>query len=156
MLRNIVWGVIILSVSIYLSWIVSTCVKDVFKASAAKNWPTSMGTVVSSKVIRGCSKSYNPEILYQYKVGTLSYVGNRLTFGLIDCGSKSEAQEISSQYPEKTVVTVHFNPELPSEAVIKVNQVTNGTWWFIFTMPFAIIILIFVSWSFFMRNVRFK
>jgi hypothetical protein len=154
MLRNIFWGVIILSISIYLSWIVATCVKDVLKASAAKNWPTSMGTIVSSKVISGCSKSFNPEISYQYKVGNASYVGNRLNFGLIDCGSKSDAQEIASQYPEKMVVTVHYNPELPSEAVIKIDQVTSGTWWFIFTMPFAIIILIFVSWSF-MRNVRF-
>jgi hypothetical protein len=56
----------------------------------------------------------------------------------------------------KLDITVHFNPKLPSEAVILAGQVSNGTWWFIFTIPFAIIISIFVSWWSFLRHVRFS
>lgn len=113
-----------------------------------------MGVVVSSKVVQSCGKSYSAEILYQYKVKNISYVGNRLTLGLVDCGSKSKAQAIASQYPVKLAVMVHFNPEIPSEAVIMAGKVSNGTWWGIFTIPLMIVVFAFVSWSF-LRNVRF-
>lgn len=151
MLSKIFWGVVTLSLAIYVCWMVTVSVKDVFKAHAAKDWPTTIGVVVSSEVVRpGNGKSYTLKILYQYSVGMTSYVGNRLTFGFVLAGggSKSEAQALANQYPVKVSVTVHYNPEAPSEAVI-VPQVSNETWWFIFTMPFGIAIVIFVSWSFF-------
>lgn len=153
MLRNIFWGAIFLSCAIFLIWSMVPYIEGPFKASSTKKWPTTMGVVVSSKAVRSCSKSYSAEILYQYKVKNISYVGNRLTLGFVDCGSQSDAQAIANQYPVNLAVMVHFNPELPSEAVILAGQVSNGTWWGIFTIPFMIIVSIFLSWSF-LRNVR--
>ena len=153
MLRNIISGVVMLLCTVWVSWILITCVKDAYKAFAARNWPATTGVIVSSKVFKGCSKSYNPTILYQYKVGSTFYVGDRLIFGLAECSSQSEAQAIVSKYPEKLTVTVHFNPELPSEAVMRVGMVSNGTWWFIFTIPFMIAIGTSASWLL-LRHVR--
>jgi hypothetical protein len=129
-----------------------TSAKDIFKTSEAKDWPTTVGVVVSSRAVQGCSKSFNTEVLYQYTVGVTSYVGNRLIFGAGDCGSKNDAQAKANQYPVKSPVTVHFNPELPSEAVIIAGKVPNGTWWLILILPFGIILFALVSWSF-LRNV---
>ena len=80
-------------------------------------------------------------------------MGDRLIFGFVLAGggSKGEAQALANQYPVKLSVTVHFNPEEPSEAVI-VPRVSDETWWFIFTMPFGIAIVIYTSWTSFLRN----
>jgi hypothetical protein len=145
--RKIFWGVVFLSLAIFGSWMLATGVKDMFKAHAAKEWPITMGVVVSSEAVKGCSKSYSLEILYRYTVGSTSYLGNRLTFGVGDCGSRSDAQAKANQYTAQLPVAVHFNPALPSEAVI-LPQVSNGTWWLIFIMPFGIVLFIFVSWRF--------
>lgn len=129
-------------------------VANVHKASSSKEWSSVKGVVISSKAVRGCGKSYIPEIIYQYKVGMTSYTGNRMSFGMVDCGSESESQAIASQYPVEMIIMVHFNPEMPGDAVIMAGQVSKGTWWGIIVFPFFIFGLAFVSWSF-LRHVRF-
>ena len=148
MLRKFFWGAVLLSLAMYASWMVATGVKFVFKAHAAKDWPTTMGVVISSEAVKDCSKSYSSKVIYQYKVGAASYESDQLIFGIAGCGSKSEAQAETNEYPVNLPVTVHFNPEAPSEATILVGQVSNVTWWLIITMPFVIIMFVWISWGF--------
>ncbi|MBY0577469.1 MAG: DUF3592 domain-containing protein [Burkholderiales bacterium] len=153
-IKNIFWGLILLAGTIVLCWMMAFYVTEIFKASAAKNWPTTAGVVVSSKVVQGCSKSYNPEILYKYKVGLTFYMGKRLAFGNVECGTISESQAIAKQYPVGAAILVYFNPKSPSDAVVLVGRVSSGTWLAIFMLPFMIVGVAFASWLF-LRNIRF-
>ena len=150
MLRKILSGLIFLLLALSVGWMVIVCVEDISKAHVAKAWPTTNGVVVSSDVDRpGNGKLHVLKILYLYEVGSVSYVGNRYDFGFVLAGGGSEsvARALVNKYRAKSSVLVHFNPEVPSDAVL-VPEVSTETWWFIFAMPLVSVAMFLLSCSF--------
>lgn len=103
---------------------------DIVAAHNAVAWPTVVGEVLSSEAQEGCGKgeSYFPSVRYRYVVQSKEYEGRRIAFGNCGCGSEGEAAAIASEYPQGSLVIVHFNAWSPSEAVLLVGDVLDETW----------------------------
>jgi hypothetical protein len=88
----------------------------VAKSLAAKNWHTTEGRVVESKVIEGFEIN-KPYILYQYEVGGKSYTSDRISFLLF--GGDSFAEKAVAAYPQNKIVIVHYDPANPAKSVVE-------------------------------------
>jgi hypothetical protein len=62
--------------------------------------------------------SYSPRITYRYTVAGQTYQSNRYSFGASTPNRRS-AEEIVASYHPGTTINAHYNPEKPSEAVLK-------------------------------------
>jgi hypothetical protein len=111
-------------------WGLCVYVGDVRMSFDAADWPVVQGKIISSDVIRGCGKgsSYYPQVRYQYVVDAKIYMGQRVAFGNVGCGSNNSAQEIANRYCKNDIVSVHYNPNKPNEGVLIVAGVLNDTW----------------------------
>jgi hypothetical protein len=111
-------------------WGIVSCIQNIVAADRATAWPTADGVVVLSQTVRGCGKgnSYFPRVHYRYSTGGVDYLGKRLAFGNVGCGSETKARTIASRFPVDSAVTVHFNPERPDESVLMAGQVLDDTW----------------------------
>ena len=97
------------------------------KASGARNWNTTDGRILSSYVERrrrvsgtGSTSSLYPVIAYEYHVDGQRYQGHRINFGS-EVGSSfaSMTQGVVDKYPPGSAVSVHYNPEIPTQAVLE-------------------------------------
>lgn len=102
-------------------------------ASASRAWPSVSGRVLNSSLIRtprrGTSGggSYIPMIVYEYQVDGRVYRSQRYSFGTqIGTGFTGIASRVVNQYPEGSAVEVYYNPDNPSEAVLK--RSAGGSW----------------------------
>jgi hypothetical protein len=102
-------------------------------ASASRAWPSVSGRVLNSSLIRtprrGTSGggSYVPMIVYEYQVDGKVYRGQRYSFGTqVGTGFTGIASRVVDRYPEGSAVDVYYNPENPSEAVLK--RSAGGSW----------------------------
>jgi hypothetical protein len=86
-------------------------------------WSKTRGTVISSKVVRGCGKgsSYYPQVVYHYSVSGAEYTGRRIGYGGA-CGSQSSAGSIASQFPEAATLDVYFNAQQPEESSLTIGE----------------------------------
>lgn len=106
------------------------------KAQASAEWPTANGTIKSSTVDVERERErdsegdihyetkYIPNIVYQYQVEGMDYIGERVSFGGTSSSNQARAYKLTHQYPEGAEVTVYFNPEDPHDAVLQ-----PGTTW---------------------------
>jgi hypothetical protein len=99
------------------------------RAQAAQNWPTTMGQVLSAEIQEHRSYdrndhhtrlSYEPVVQYSYAVGGQAYSGNRIGFGANSFDQRTAQTKIAS-YAPGAGITVHYNPENPSKAVLETN-----------------------------------
>jgi len=95
------------------------------KAAASQNWPTVPGVITSASVAEsvssdedGPSTSYQPRVVYTYQVAGVDYQASGLSFGAVRSGSRRSAEQALQAYPVGQPVTVHYNPQKPSEAVL--------------------------------------
>ena len=127
MLKNILFSIVFLIVGIGLSLYGITIVKD---ARESSSWPTVQGTVMSSKVVserhttgtgskRRTSILHGADVRYKYIVGSYEYSSNRISFSDYKSGSKKRAQKIADRYSRGTTVNVHYDPNIPGDAVIE-------------------------------------
>ena len=91
------------------------------KVSQAASWPSTLGTVTSSRIemrssSEGGSTPY-PVVNYSYQVMGQSYPGNKVMPGP-DIGG-SGARKVVERYPAGAQVMVYYNPEKPSEALLE-------------------------------------
>ena len=99
--------------------------RAVAKARASETWPTAMGKVSRSEVIVEEDKDgegstwYNPVVAYSFNVAGATVQGSRIRFANMRRGSRKKAEEILARYPAGETVTVRYNPEKPSEAVLE-------------------------------------
>lgn len=89
-------------------------------AAKAKDWASTTGTVLLSTVQarRGSKGHYAnyPVVVYQYRVGGMSYEGRKITPGLEWGGTGAE--KVAARYPTGSQVTVYYNPANPAEALL--------------------------------------
>lgn len=107
------------------------------QVEAARSWPTVDGVVESSRIERfrmqtgvtnsSLSRFFKADTVYAYRVGTVEYKGSRLRFGGRFYATFSLfARNQVENYPPGTKVTVYYNPENHSEAVLE--PVADGYW----------------------------
>jgi hypothetical protein len=92
-------------------------------ARASATWPTAAGVVTSSEVDRSTDAeggdSYSPEVDYQYQVDGQTITNNQIKFGENSYSSRRKAEEIAANYPLGQQVTVYYEPERPTNAVLE-------------------------------------
>ncbi len=100
------------------------------KADSAEDWPTVVGRVEESKVDSRSetrdgrrTTMYSADVLYGYEVDGKKYQANDVRPGGIRSSSsrESEAQMEASKYPKGSAVTVHYDPDDPSDACLVVE-----------------------------------
>ena len=94
-------------------------VKLFFQSSASSRWSSELGVVTVSETTTG-----NALLVYSYTVHGVRYENNRRSFfseGAIE--SPDYAEEVVQQYPVGKEVTVYYNPDDPSDAVLEPGSV---------------------------------
>ena len=103
--------------------------RNLARVRASEGWPASQGTILESWVRESTttdddgstSSHYYPEVRYAYQVMGVEYQGDKLTFGPKSGGAQSKAARIVSNYPKGVTVTVYYDPQKPSNAVLERN-----------------------------------
>jgi len=104
------------------------------KGTESQNWPKVIGKISRAEVLEELdtdeegftSKSYKPEIEYQYGVGDEEFTSTKVSFGgTRTYSSNKKAEEALTNYPLNGSVSVFYNPQDPSESVLV--QGTKGT-----------------------------
>jgi hypothetical protein len=101
--------------------------RQLTKVRASQGWSEVEGTVLESWVRReesdddegGVSYSYYPEIRYQYKVMGNEYQGEKIAFGGKTGGLRSWANRKVAKYPTGSNVTIFYQPDNPTNAVLE-------------------------------------
>lgn len=97
------------------------------KAEASQAWPSTNGQITESRVAHSTSTdsegdrsdSYSPSVRYSYQVMGQTYTGKNIGFGAQTSYNRpAKAEAALEQYPAGGVVTVYYNPEDPSDAVL--------------------------------------
>lgn len=92
---------------------------------ASQNWLMTNGKVIKSRVevSGGDYTSVTPRVIYEYEVGGHTYRGEQIRAGdkflRIQTGGSRSAYDTVDRYTEGTSVTVFYNPQNPSEAVLE-------------------------------------
>jgi len=99
------------------------------KALQSQSWPVTKG-VITQTDIRAQEHDetirYVPIVRYMYEVDGTSFEGRQITIGSgVEFNSHQKATEYLAKYPVETAVSVYYNPEKPSEAVLQ--QVAQKT-----------------------------
>jgi hypothetical protein len=108
------------------------------KVTAARNWPTTQGMVTMSALERRRSSNNRgsvnyPVVYYTYEGGGQRYEGNRIAPGMEVGGTG--ASKVIERYPAGSQVTVHYNPQNPSDAILEINTPASVMiLWFVFAI----------------------
>ena len=122
-------GFIFLLFNVIFLAVIFSAQKD---AAVAAKWPTTTGTILMStlesrRTNSGRHTQY-PVVLYSYQAGGRSYQGNRIAPGPEVGGTGAPKRLI--EYPVGSQVTVSYNPNDPSDAVLE-TKVPSLFWlWF--------------------------
>jgi hypothetical protein len=100
-------------------------------ATAAAQWPTTDGTVISTDVVKRVSKSENefdyfvPQIRYEYETNGIRRRGDVIRIGLDDMGylEEKKAREHIALYPVGATIPVRYDPQNPEHAVLETGQI---------------------------------
>lgn len=92
------------------------------KKMASRFWPTDNGRVISSEIVGGTT--YRPQIIYEFKAGGKT-IRDTSDLGAPGFGGKNTRLEVAeasiNQYPPNAEVTVHYDPDDPSDSVIRLS-----------------------------------
>ena len=115
-LRPVV-SVFLLFIFLLLAWSAVGAV-GFFNALVSKGWPTTVGKVVSSRVVSPSGKAtkYIADISYTYTVDGIDYTSDNY-MATAARGDSQWAREIVGQHPVGSEVTVHYNPKKPAAAI---------------------------------------
>lgn len=97
--------------------------KSYRQSRAAVRWPTAKGVVTHSGTNIQPSEGAQvtaADIRYKYVVNEKEYMANKISFGQI--GVVRDAHKDADRYPEAKSVTVHYNPDDPSIAVLEAGD----------------------------------
>ena len=119
----------------------------VVRARKSTAWPAVSGQVTHSEITRSGSgeggPSYSALIRYSYTVGGQSLTSERIAFGLSNMSAgHGFAKAYTNRYPVGTSVDVHYDPAVPSEAVLEPGVSKRA----FIPLAFAGGFLIFAGW----------
>lgn len=101
--------------------------RDAKRGLDSRRWPTTSGTVMTSRVTvsrsqdsdGSSSTTYGAKVAFQYEVEGEVYVGDTRSFADYRSGSSRRAHRITDQYPEGSQVTVYYHPRRPHLSVLE-------------------------------------
>ena len=110
-------------------WVVASHLAMVWKRrtmeARSAAWPSVTGRVIASSASEFTDADGNstcsPHVWYEYVVGGVHYMGDRLRFGVTDLPDVSrEAVQnyVDTLYPAGADVTVYYDPDKPDSAVL--------------------------------------
>lgn len=129
MVQNI-FGSILIAIGIFALYIIWSMERQ---ADEIKTWPVVSGVVVESRlesewdnIDNESVKIFSPYVRYSYSVDGRQWVSHEVYAGGTR-GSSSEAKETErlAKYSKDAAVTVHYNPQKPSEAYLETESVLN-------------------------------
>lgn len=100
------------------------------KMATVSQWPSTMGTVISSGIDRrSSSDGYTdyPSVQYSYQVDGRPYQGTKIAPGMEVGGTG--AGKVVARYPAGAQVMVFYNPQNPSDAVIERKAPAQWLMW---------------------------
>lgn len=95
------------------------------KVKDALSWPATEGKVISSIVetYRGYEKtSYTARVVYGYSVNGTKYSSDNVSFETEEHTDYFYATQLVSKYPVDKLVTVYYQPDDPSIAVLELSE----------------------------------
>jgi len=97
-------------------------INNLMMANQAKLWPTTEGTIKSSKCVyyyvMSESSSYFTHVNYSYTVAEKNYEGDRIAFGYTGSWWRRPNQKIADRLSSAKAVLVRYDPDKPSMAVL--------------------------------------
>jgi hypothetical protein len=119
--------------------ILSSGVSNLMMANKAKLWPTTDGTIKSSKCVyyyvMSEGSTYLTHVNYSYTVAGRSYEGDRIAFGYRGSWWHGPNQKIADRLSSARTVLVRYDPNRPSMAVLScglnastVMTLFGGSW----------------------------
>lgn len=92
-------------------------------ALASRDWPTTPGTVIESRLRpyatnSGADVKY-AHVVFAYEVGGRRYRASTPEWSLITAGWGADAEGIVARYPRGSEVLVHYDPAAPQRAVLR-------------------------------------
>ncbi len=133
-------AVFALFIALSLAWLVFGAI-GFHKAVVSQGWPVTDGTVVSAQVVRPSGKStkYIAEIGYSYQVNGKEYTSKNFK-ATSARGTSGWAKELVALHPVGSMVSVHYNPDKPADAVIEPGLQSDNYWMTL--APLLVIILL--------------
>ncbi len=112
---------------------------------ARKRWAITQGVVQASGLdaFDGMNRRskvtprYVLQVHYEYQVGGQKFEGKQVGFGGASYGLQAGMEKLR-QYPQGVLVTVHYDPSNPANAVLETNPAGMG---FYFLLGFVILFL---------------
>jgi hypothetical protein len=103
--------------------LIAVAVTVQLRARRSMRWFSTTGQIssatVDERVENGTKTFYCPMIAYEYDVDGHHYMQNRLMMGSpFRSSNRNAAQRWVDRYAEGSTVTVYYNPDNPSEAVL--------------------------------------
>ncbi|MCB2230181.1 DUF3592 domain-containing protein [bacterium] len=90
--------------------------------SIMSHWPATTGIITISEVVG--ERAFRPNVVYTYEVDGVVHLDstdlNMPSFGGRN-NRREAADTMAAMYPVGSAVTIHYNPENPSEAKMKVS-----------------------------------
>jgi hypothetical protein len=122
---------------------------DLVRARASVTWPTVPGKVGWSRIdktyaFRGPAY-YRLAIAYRYEVDGKKHDGDTVEFGPRSITDRDIIARLADQYAAGKIVTVHYNPRAPEDAVLETSDemAAQSAWrvWFFLGVPIVFSIL---------------
>ena len=128
--------ILILSLVLVLSGLLLSliCMALVGADLRARKWPTAQGKITASTTEREATgydsqhhmgHAWVPEIRYAYEVGGTQFHGKRIGNGIYSSSWRGSANRVANRYPSGTLVTVHYDPSDPTQAVLNTFTLSN-------------------------------
>lgn len=111
-------------------------------AKVQASYVATQGTVVSSRLVTSSGSdgtTYRAEIQYAYSVNDQSYNSSRYAYGEAGSSDYPYHQGMVSRHPRGTKVTVYYDPDKPSEAVLSQTVQQSTYFMTLFMQPFLVI-----------------
>lgn len=90
---------------------------QILKAVRTVSWQSTEGVVVRSEARRATGGGTTPLVHYEYEVESRRYTGKRVGYGKVY--SETSAKRTARRYSKGKHVTVYYNPDNPSSAVLE-------------------------------------
>lgn len=117
-LRTVGFG-LLLVIGAVVTWVLLRRAK---RGLDSRNWPTTSGIVRASGVTidrREDRTTHGATIVYEYRVGGTTQVGDKRSFSDYRSSSGRRAYRIVAQYPVGSRVTVYYHPRKPELSVLE-------------------------------------
>ena len=107
------------------------------RARRTAAWPSVPGTITRSQVARG-DESFEPDIAFAYNVDGVAHEGREITSGpSIASSTEVAATRRIARYPVGTAVSVSYDPNRPSAALLEPGLTKRSFVPLVFGLMFA-------------------